>query len=135
MDSKEFKIYRSRLDRTQKEIAQLLGVSVKAIHSYEQGWRKVPGHVERQIYFLLSRVLEQTGEKKKCWDLLKCPEEQMIQCPAYEFNSGDMCWFVNGTRCKGKTYDSWEKKMEECRRCDIFLKQCEDLRTADESAD
>jgi DNA-binding XRE family transcriptional regulator len=73
MLSNEFKILRSRLDRTQKEMAQLLGVSVKAIHSYEQGWRKIPGHVERQVYFLISRALEPTGKKKKCWDLLKCP--------------------------------------------------------------
>lgn len=64
MESKEFKIFRSRLDRTQKEMAQLLGVSIKAIHSYEQGWRKIPGHVERQVYFLLSRTLQRTGEKK-----------------------------------------------------------------------
>ena len=122
MDRHEFKIFRSRLGRTQKEMAQLLGVSIKAIHSYEQGWRKVPGHVERQVYFLLSRTLQQTGEKRTCWELLKCPKEQMKQCPAYEFQSGDMCWFVNGTRCGGKIHKSWEKKMEMCRKCDVFLK-------------
>ena len=65
MESKEFKMFRSRLERTQKEMAQLLGISIKAVHSYEQGWRKIPGHVERQIYFLLSRTLRGTGEKKK----------------------------------------------------------------------
>ena len=132
MDSKEFKIFRSRLDRTQKEMAQLLGLSVKAIHSYEQGWRKIPGHVERQIYFLLFRTLQRTGEKKKCWELLQCPEEQMSQCPAYKFQSGDLCWFVNGTRCGGKTHDSWEKKMEECRRCDIFLELFDDIQGSSE---
>ncbi|MCG8550689.1 MAG: helix-turn-helix transcriptional regulator [Desulfobacterales bacterium] len=121
MISNEFKILRSRLNRTQKEMAQLLGVSVKAIHSYEQGWRKIPGHVERQVYFLFSRTLRGSGKKKKCWDLLKCPKEQKSRCPAYEFQSGDMCWFVNGTRCGGKIHDSWEKKMEECRSCDVFL--------------
>lgn len=64
MESNEFKIFRSRLGRTQKEMAQLLGVSIKAIHSYEQGWRKIPGHVERHVYFLVSRILQGTGEKK-----------------------------------------------------------------------
>ena len=127
MESKEFKIFRSRLDRTKKEMAQLLGVSIKAIHSYEQGWRKIPGHVERQVYFLLSRTLQRTGEKKKCWDLLQCPEERMSRCPAYEFQAGDMCWFVNGTRCGGKIHDTWEKKMEECRTCDIFSEFFDDI--------
>ena len=55
MDSKEFKKIRKRLNRTQKEIAPLLGVSQKAIHSYEQGWRNIPPHVERQMLFLLSK--------------------------------------------------------------------------------
>ena len=127
MESKEFKIFRSRLGRTQKEMARLLGVSIKAVHSYEQGWRKIPGHVERQVYFLLSRILHRTGEKKKCWDILQCPEEQMSRCPAYEFQFGDMCWFVNGTRCGGKIHDTWEKKMEECRTCDIFSEFFEDI--------
>lgn len=121
MESNEFKIFRSRLGRTQKEMAQLLGVSIKAIHSYEQGWRKIPGHVERHVYFLVSRILQRTGEKKKCWDLLNCPQEHMTRCPAYEFQSGDMCWFINGTRCEGKTHDSWDKKMEACRNCDVFV--------------
>lgn len=120
MNSKEFKVFRSRLDRTQKEMAQLLGVSIKAIHSYEQGWRKIPGHVERQVYFLLSRTLQGTGKEKKCWELMQCPQARMSLCPAYEFQSGDMCWFVNGTRCGGKTYDSWDEKMEECRKCNVI---------------
>ena len=38
MDSKEFKKLREKLKKTQKQMAQLLGVSIKAIHSYEQGW-------------------------------------------------------------------------------------------------
>ena len=45
MDSEEFKYFRKRLSRTQKQIAVLLGTSLKAIHSYEQGWRTVPAHV------------------------------------------------------------------------------------------
>jgi DNA-binding XRE family transcriptional regulator len=65
MDSKEFKKIRKRLNRTQKEIAPLLGVSQKAIHSYEQGLRNIPPHVERQMLFLLSRNVF-----KLCWALL-----------------------------------------------------------------
>jgi DNA-binding XRE family transcriptional regulator len=42
MDSKEFIYFRKKLNKTQKQMAQLLGTSIKAIHSYEQGWRTVP---------------------------------------------------------------------------------------------
>jgi DNA-binding XRE family transcriptional regulator len=55
VEKEEFVEARTRLDKTQKEMSQLLGVSVKAIYSYEQGWRSVPTHVERQVFFLLSR--------------------------------------------------------------------------------
>ena len=51
MDDKEFLRARKILEKTQKELAELLGSSIKAVHSYEQGWRTVPAHVERQIFF------------------------------------------------------------------------------------
>jgi transcriptional regulator with XRE-family HTH domain len=121
MESNKFKIIRARLSKTQKEIAQLLGVSIKAIHSYEQGWRRIPHHVERQLLFLLSRsILDNDNISDKCWDILDCPDKILKKCPAWEFQSGDLCWFINGTKCNGKTYDTWEEKMEECRTCEVF---------------
>ena len=56
MNRHEFRNIRRRLAKTQKEIAQLLGASVKAIQGYEQGWRAIPTHVERQLFYLISRV-------------------------------------------------------------------------------
>ena len=45
MDSKEFSYIRQKLNKTQKQMAQLLGTSIKAVTSYEQGWRTVPAYV------------------------------------------------------------------------------------------
>jgi DNA-binding transcriptional regulator YiaG len=56
MDSKEFTYIRQNLNKTQKQMAQLLGTSIKAVTSYEQGWRTVPAYVEGQVFFLLSRM-------------------------------------------------------------------------------
>ena len=121
MKSIDFKRTRTRLKKTQKELAQLLGVSIKAIHSYEQGWRKIPHHVERQLLFLLSRtIMDGQMPGGKCWDMLDCPTNRKEQCPAYEFKSGDLCWFINGTRCSGRVHSSWAEKMEECRTCSVF---------------
>ncbi len=121
MESDKFKDIRAKLNKTQKEMAQLLGVSIKAIHSYEQGWRKIPHHVERQLLFLFSRILLNTGKlNDKCWDILKCPEKRQKKCPAFEFNSGELCWFINGTKCSGEAQNSWEDKMEECTSCRVF---------------
>ena len=54
MDHREFQVSRQKLGKTQKQLAGLLGTSLKAIQSFEQGWRTVPAHVERQTLFLLA---------------------------------------------------------------------------------
>ena len=56
MDSQEFKRLRKKLGKNQRQMAELLAVSFKAVQSYEQGWRTVPPAVARQVYFLASRL-------------------------------------------------------------------------------
>ena len=120
MDKQEFSRFRKKLNKTQKQMAQLLGVSIKAVHSYEQGWRTVPPAVERQMFFLISKMKVDGNPKPKCWETRNCPEETRISCPAWEFNSGDLCWFINGTVCHGSTHKTWKEKMAVCRKCDVF---------------
>jgi len=120
MDSEEFKNFRQRLNRTQKQMAELLGNSLKAIHSYEQGWRAVPAHVERQMFFLISRLKENRNNLKPCWIIKKCPSERREKCPAWEFNAGKLCWFINGTVCEGRVQKDWQEKMKICRSCEVL---------------
>jgi hypothetical protein len=121
MDRKEFTRMRKILQKTQKEMAVLLGTSVKAVHSYEQGWRMVPTHVERQIFFLLSRIKRITITRKPCWSIKQCPPERKKQCPAWEFRAGQICWFVSGTICEGAIQKNWKEKMKICRKCEVLL--------------
>jgi hypothetical protein len=123
MKEKEFKEIRKSLEKTQKEMAHLLGVSLKAVHSYEQGWRKVPAAVERQMYFLLSRKVSATNHAKPCWKVRKCGAAAKRQCPAWELRSGDLCWFINGTVCEGQAQKDWREKMNVCRSCEVFRSQ------------
>lgn len=120
MNTNGFKYIRKKLKKTQKQMAHLLGVSVKAVHSYEQGWRSIPVHVERQILFLFYLQNEDNNSKKSCWELKDCPEERMHECPSWEFRAGKFCWMINGTHCEGVIQDNWEKKMAMCRPCDVF---------------
>ena len=120
MDSKEFIHLRKKLNKTQKQMAQLLGTSLKAIHSYEQAWRSVPASVERQMYFLISRMDENRKRRKPCWAIKKCSPAQRKQCPAWEFKAGDLCWFINGTVCEGIVQKSWQEKMKICQSCEVF---------------
>ena len=121
MEKDQFKEVRARLDKTQKEIAQLLGVSIKAIHSYEQGWRKIPHHVERQLLFLVFKTTHKNGKPRdKCWDILECPDKVQKTCPAWEFNAGDICWFVSRTICCSDDRKKWEDKIKFCRSCEVL---------------
>jgi len=119
MDSVEFSRFRKRLERTQKEVGRLLGVSLGAVHSYEQGWREVPPHVERQMLFLLSRRQDIEAEEA-CWDVKDCPRERREECPAWQFHFGQLCWFVNGTICEGRIQKDWQAKMQVCRKCEVL---------------
>jgi predicted transcriptional regulator len=121
MEKEEFVLARTKLDKTQEEISQLLGVSVKAIYSYEQGRRSVPTHVERQVFFLLSRKKGRQELPKHCWVVKKCPPKRRKECPAYEYKAGRFCWLINGTICKGKPQKNWKEKMKICRECEVML--------------
>ena len=118
MDSKEFIEIRKKLDKTQRETANLLGISLKAVCSYEQGWRTIPSHVERQLLFLLAKKYQY--DNSNCWELRECPEEKRNKCPAWEFDSGQFCWFINGTLCESSACQSWEEKIAVCKNCVVM---------------
>ncbi len=119
MEKKSFVSIRKKLDRTRKQIAELLGISLKAVHSYEQGWRNIPLHIERQLWFLLyKKNRKKVRETRPCWEVKSC--NQKNDCPAWEFQCGDMCWFVCGTKCECTKNIGVRDKMAICRECDIL---------------
>ncbi|MFH2011662.1 MAG: PAS domain-containing protein [Pseudomonadota bacterium] len=101
-------------------MAEILGTSLRSIQSFEQGWRKIPKEIERQVLYVL--VMRSTKEQalKPCWELESCPQDKKEHCPAWELDSGHLCWFINGTICKGRAYSDWSEKMEFCEECQVF---------------
>lgn len=121
VDKEEFLRARVALGKTQKQLAELLGVSLRTLHSYEQGWRDIPAHAERQILFLLSRRrVEGSTPPKPCWVIKKCPTTRKHECPAWEFQAGRLCWFINGTICECSAQKDWDAKMAICRQCPVL---------------
>ena len=117
MNNQDFIAIRKKLNKTQQQMAQILGVSVKAVESYEQGWRSVPEHVEKQMLFLVTRKKNETETISECWDIIDCPDHVKKRCPAWEFKAGKLCWYINGTICTGEPHKTWREKMENCRSC------------------
>jgi len=120
LTKEEFHSMRQKFGKTQKEMANLLGISPKAVQSFEQGWRKVPPHVEKNIYFLSAMRREGKQGLIPCWESLNCPIENREECPAWEFRAGRFCWLVNGTYCRGRVEKNWDRKMAVCKKCKIF---------------
>jgi DNA-binding XRE family transcriptional regulator len=121
MDRAEFKNFRKKLNKTQRQMAQLLGASIKAVHSYEQGWRAIPIHVERQMFFMVTHIRGDKKKRKPCWIIKKCLPVNKLRCPAWEFRLGNLCWFINGTICDGIVHKDWTEKMKICRACDVLM--------------
>ena len=124
MEPKEFRQFRNILGKLQKQMGELLGVSLKAIQSYEQGWRDIPFHVERQILFLMVQKHAQNGGRvPKCWEDKNCPKDRREKCPTWEFKTPNLCWLINGTACDGEIQKNWQDKMKRCRQCKVLRDQ------------
>ena len=116
----QFTAIRRHLEKTQNQMAQILGVSPKAIQSFEQGWRNIPVHIERQVLLILALKGRASKKSKPCWLTRRCPAEDRQNCPAWQFDAGNFCWFINGTICEGTTQASWKDKMKICRDCEVY---------------
>jgi DNA-binding XRE family transcriptional regulator len=121
MDAAEFQFIRQKLLKTQKQMSDLLGISLKAVQSFEQGWRSIPAYAERQSLFLLAMKMGVRERVSPCWKIRRCPPRMRETCPAWEFKSGHLCWFINGTICQGKSRGSWSQKMVLCKKCKVFV--------------
>lgn len=120
MDKSVFTEIRQRLGKTQRELAAMLGVSLKGVQSFEQGWRSIPAHVERQMLFLAAVKANGTPLNPPCWEVRNCTEEMRRSCPAWGLRTPVFCWMVNGQICGGRIQESWAEKMEICRNCRMF---------------
>jgi Helix-turn-helix len=109
---------RKKLKKTQKEMAELLGVALKTVQCYEQGKRNIPAYIEREVWYLLSNQIGSCVYTEQCWDIVECGVKE--QCPAWEFQTGHMCWFICGTMCECTKGCTLEEKSKKCRSCEII---------------
>ena len=125
MKNSEFSEIRHTIGLTQRKMAEALCVSTKAIQSFEQGWRNIPSHIEREMLLLSSLNkfvgFEMTNLPMACWEFLNCPEEYKANCLVFKLKARHFCWYISGTCCQGKPYKSWEEKIVNCKKCELFL--------------
>lgn len=119
MDKAGFTRARALLGKSQRELARLLGISPKAVESYEQGWRKVPSNVERMLYFLLFKLNEKSfAHENPCWSMKSCSDESRKECIAYVTGEGHFCWFFTGGLCASAKASGIGERY--CYTCEVF---------------
>lgn len=112
---------RDELGLSQSDLAAMACVSVRAIQSYEQGWRQPSEMVGRVLLLLL--IAHRNGSNLSdlcCWDHKKCSTELRDRCIAYLTRQGHLCWFFTGTMCAGKRLATWSAKLDSCLACSFM---------------
>lgn len=120
MNGQELSQIRHTLGKTQNELATLLCISPKTIQSYEEGWRSVSVHAERQVLFLMALKTVRDNKISPCWEIRQCSTEFRNNCVAWELKAGHFCWLLTGTTCDGECHHDWDEKMAICRQCEVF---------------
>ncbi len=112
---------RHELGKSQSEMAQMLGVSTRAVQSYEQGWREPPPGVRRLALFLLYLSRRQDDRRPvPCWEVAGCAAEARGRCPAHELCDGEHCWLVTGNLYRSAELPSWRAKAACCAQCPVM---------------
>jgi DNA-binding XRE family transcriptional regulator len=120
VDLCNLKSVRGAIGKTQSQMAALLGVSLRAVQSYEQRWRETPLHVQKMAALLLYLDWRRgRGDPRPCWTVTGCAKELRRCCAAHQFGAGDLCWLVNGTRCRAKEHLDWQDKIKICQKCKV----------------
>jgi len=101
-------------------MARILCVSPKAIQSFEQKWRNIPSHIERESLLLLSLKTSFDSNIRPCWEIKKCPDKWRDNCIVWELQARHFCWFINGTFCQGMIHENWNEKIKLCRECEVY---------------
>jgi DNA-binding XRE family transcriptional regulator len=109
---------RAEMGLSQSELGGLVGISSRAIQSYEQEWRQPSELVQRMLLLLL--VAHRNGarlSRSRCWEREDCPPGVRKKCIAYAARQGHLCWFLTGTMCRGQRQKSWSDKLRLCLDC------------------
>ena len=121
---------RRALGMTQTEFADVLGVSARAVQSYEQGWREIPSSARLHMFAVLAAARRSTLGDVPCWEVTGCPESTRRTCRSHRLNGGLFCWLVAGRACGRRCGRSERQRM--CLDCPVirrlFAEQTRDTR-------
>ena len=114
-----FRALRECLGMTQAGASRSLGISTKAVESYEQGWRRVPEHALRHLLTLLALRQRYEWNGVPCWEQMHCDESLRHQCTSFRISGGRFCWLVASNDCQ-RSRQGNVKGVLNCLNCPVL---------------
>jgi hypothetical protein len=106
------------MDWTQSETASFLGLSRKAIESYEQGWRNVPDAVWKELLTLAAVQRGYPTGYKPCRRVMGCSAEIRHTCFCSRKMGGFFCWMTAATNCR-RNHPELKRGLLTCVTCPV----------------
>lgn len=111
---------RDTMGWSRTETAAILGLSRKAVESYELGWRKVPARVWKQALTVAAIQRKYPMGTKPCWELTRCHERVSRNCLCRKLTDGRFCW-MTVTQCCHLAHQYKAMGFENCLSCPVIL--------------
>jgi DNA-binding XRE family transcriptional regulator len=111
---------RGKLGLSQSKLAAMLGVSSRAVQSYEQGWRAMPRPVASQLMTVLAIHCDHSNQSPPCWSLTGCPDETRGRCQALKVGQGRFCWVLSGSVCGNRRAPGSAAGPQPCIGCVVM---------------
>ena len=86
----------------------------------KENWDRFVGDMKKRVGGLRDHC--DHFMKSTCWDILNCPPERQVQCPAFP-NHGAKCWEVDYTWCDGQMQGTVNEKKDKCRKCFVYVRE------------
>ncbi len=113
---------RGKLGLSQSQLADILGVSSRAVQSYEQGWRTPQRPVTSHLMTVLALYGNHSSQSPACWRLTACNVEQRSRCKAYSVGRGRFCWLLSGGACGNRRRSGSGADSQPCIGCVVMRK-------------
>ena len=114
----EFKRLRGIMKWTQAEAAHFLGVSKKAVESYEQSWRTPPDTLWKEFLLIIALKRGYPDGYKRCWEVMRCSPAACESCFCARNMRGLFCWATCQATC-GRHLGGHGKKIADCLTCPV----------------
>jgi hypothetical protein len=103
---------------TQAETASFLGISKKAIESYEQGWRNAPDAVWKELITIAAVQHGYPKGSDPCWKVMHCSSQIRQACFCSRKMGGHFCWMTATTNCH-RNHPELRRGMMTCVTCPV----------------